>query len=63
MIVLGLTKSEGPRMNSRWGSRSDAVGGFCHPHLAGVQPVVEFLLALDAGQDQAVEDVLAQRGE
>lgn len=36
---------------------------FPRPHLARVQPVVEFLLAADAGQDEAVEDVLAQRGE
>lgn len=36
---------------------------FSWPHLARVQPVVEFLLAPDAGQDEAVEDVLAQRGE
>lgn len=45
------------------GAAARGGGIFRWPHLAGVQPVVEFLLALDAGQDQAVEDVLAQRGE
>lgn len=39
------------------------MSSFSWPHLARVQPVVEFLLAPDAGQDEAVEDVLTQRGE
>lgn len=32
-------------------------------HLTGVKPIVKLLLALDAGQDEAVEDVLAHRCE
>lgn len=59
-FLQGAGKGDERRGGGRWeGGRQRPP----LPHLARVQPVAEPLLAADAGQDEAVEGVLPQRGE